>query len=485
MPNLQYQILQFRQLLEGRYLTKDNKIFPAVLEWLKQYPGKLSPDEIRDIRHLICRSFQMTDTELDQELSHTKENEAETDTKSYRQIETELDAITPKSGFIRDYVEFTKNIESPFAFHLYSAFVGVGAVVNRQCYINMGGQFRIYPTLGVMILGPSGVKKTTATDIIVGMIQETELTRVYSEHLTPEALIEAMKGENGATGIVYAPEMSVFLGKQRYMEGIVPLLTRFMDCPTTWSSGTILRGNATLHNVGISCLFCSTPDWFVKNTPADTFGGGFIARNVLIVQNGSPRIFPIPTPMQDAARGRLLEELIFLHSLEGEMSFDANVYHLNGTGKETGVYVDWYNDFKTVSKALLAHPLLATYFERKPTHMLRLAMVLHLAEHQNLQICRNCFETAIKISDYMESFLPELMQQMFKTNVGEDNEAVLTAIKKAGGSITHTNIIRKMQYRMKAQQTKEILASLKESEQIEELRDNLSHRYILAGKPNA
>jgi hypothetical protein len=85
----------------------------------------------------------------------------------------------------------------------------------------------------------------------------------------------------------------------------------------------------------------------------------------------------------------------------------------------------------------------------------------------------------------MESFLPELMQQMFKTNVGEDNEAVLTAIKKAGGSITHTNIIRKMQYRMKAQQTKEILASLKESEQIEELRDNLSHRYILAGKPNA
>jgi len=480
MPSkLQEQLFQFKQLLDGRMLTKDNKVFPAVLGWLRQYPGKLEEDEVATIRSLICRTFQLKEAELDQELAGVKPRELEGSAKGYAVIEHDLDELAPKEGFIRHYIDFTKNLESPYAFHMFSALVGVGAVVNRQVYIDMGGQFKIFPTMGVMILGPSGVKKTTATDVIVNMIQEAQLARVYQEKLTPEALVEAMKGENGATGLVYAPEMSVFLGKQRYLEGLVPLLTRFMDCPSTWSSGTILRGSADLHNVGISCLFCSTPDWFVKNTPADTFGGGFIARNVLIVQNGSPRIFPIPTPNADDVRPRLLEELTALHQLTGVMGFEPKVYHRNGSGTDSGSYVDWYSEFKRTGRDNPGHEMLATYMERKPTHMLRLAMVLHLAEHQTLEICEECFERAIKLSDYMEAFLPDLMQQMFKTDVGEDQQLILSRIRKAGGAITHTQLVRSMNYKMKAEQTKQIISSLKEAELVTELRDNFSRRYVL------
>jgi hypothetical protein len=340
------------------------------------------------------------------------------------------------------------------------------------------GQFRIYPALGVILLGPSGVKKTTAGDVVVNLLQESQVVKVYQEKITPEGLVEAMKGDSNAVGLVYAPEMSVFLGKQRYLEGIIPLITRFMDCPSTWSSATIMRGNSILRNIGISCLFCTTPDWFIKNTPPDTFGGGFIARYLLVVQYGTARVFPIPHPVADATRDRLVAELAYLHGLEGRMSFHQRLYYRNGTGAEEGIYVEWYRHFKVAPRSP-EHELLSTYLERKPIHVLRLAMVMHLATHQDLELCEACFLRALRLCELSERFLPTLMRQMFKTTSGEEQELVLNTIRKAGGTINHTDLVRRLSYKMKAGQTREVLSSLKEAEMIREVRDNLSRRYIL------
>src|SRR5208282_4392120 len=98
---LQEQLFQFKQLLDGRMLTKDNKVFPAVLGWLRQYPGKLEEDEVATIRSLICRTFQLKEAELDQELAGVKPKELEGSAKGYAVIEHDLDELAPKEGFIR------------------------------------------------------------------------------------------------------------------------------------------------------------------------------------------------------------------------------------------------------------------------------------------------------------------------------------------------------------------------------------------------
>lgn len=466
------QLETFKKLLEGKVFPRDSKIFGAVLEFTRKLDNDIPLEEKDELRLMILRSFQMSENELTSALVNYISPKVEIipEDDPWR-LENELDAMLPRSGFFRRYIEYTRNSEAPLAYHFFCALVAMGATLNRRVRFDMH-YFKIYPPLGVLILGPSGIKKTSAADIAVNILTELALTKIYSEKLTPEALIDAMKGGEQANGLVYAPEMAVFLSKQRYMEGIVPLLTRFMDCPDKWESGTIMRGNSQLRNVAISVLMCSTLDWFISNTPEDTFGGGFIARNILVVQNTCPRVQPRPRPGDPTERDRLIEMLAYFHAtFEGEMTRRRNAEKR---------YDEWYDEQKKLSQNL-EHDLLATYYQRKPIHVQRIAMLLHIAEHCDLELCVDCFERACSILNWTEQFLPGMLRQMFKTSMGADQELVLRSIRAEGGSISHSRLIQKMQYRMNAQQVRGILSSLKEANDIVELNGNLGHIYRIKG----
>jgi hypothetical protein len=381
--------------------------------------------------------------------------------------ERDLDRLLPKTGFFRRYVDYTQRSEAPLAYHFFSALVGVAATINRRVWLEMG-YYKVFPAMGVIILGPSGIKKTSSANIVVDLVQSLQVTNIYSEKLTPEALIEAMRGEN-ATGLIYAPEMAVFLSKQKYMEGIVPLITRFMDCPDYWESGTIMRGKSALRNVAISSLMCSTVDWFISNTPEDMFGGGFIARNILVLQEHSPRVEPIPRPGDPSQREKLVHELAHIHTMAGEMYMSKECERR---------YNDWYGEQKE-KNTHPEHEILATYYQRKPGHIQRIAMCLHLAEHQDLELCVSCFDRAVSILEWTEKFLPSMLRQMFKTQVGHDQEIILRTLRSVGGSIQHSKLVHKLQYRMNAAQIRGHISSLKEAGMVHEINGNLGHMYSL------
>jgi hypothetical protein len=469
----QEQLQTFRQLLEGRSLSRESKLFGPVVDWVRRFPEELSKVDMQDIRARICITFGITQEELNAELVKVVAHQvARVEVGTLLDLENEFDGLLPSKGYFRRYIEFTRRSEAPLVYHFFCALVGLAATINRRVWFDMG-YYRLFPSMGVIILGPSGLKKTSAANIIVDIIQELQITKVYSEKLTPEALVEAMKGEQ-ATGLIYAPEMSVFLSRQRYMEGIIPLITRFMDCPDHWESGTIMRGKSVLRNVAISTLMCTTPDWFVSNTPEDTFGGGFVARNILVLQNDSPRSEPIPEPGDPTAREKIMFELAFLHSLEGEISFDK---------RSKKKYFDWYKWHKDATKDP-EHELLSTYLQRKPDHAKRIAILFHIAEHGDLNLCSECFDRAVAILDWTEKFLPSLLKQMFRTQMGAEQDLVLRAIRTMpGGVVQHSDLVRRMQYRMNAQQLRAIIGTLKEGGRIEEWHGNLGHLYKTIEEP--
>src|SRR5216684_1518766 len=330
------------------------------------------------------------------------------------------------------------------------------------------GYYRLYPTLGVIILGPSGIKKTSAANITVDLLQRLGLVKIYSEKLTPEALINTMQGKE-AVGLIYAPEMTVFLNKQKYNEGLVQIITRFMDCPDIWKSETIGRGENVLHNVAVSSLMCSTLDWFIRSTPEDSFGGGFIARNLLIVQEASGRCEPIPLPGDESIRLGLVNDLADIHSLEGEATLD-RLAHAR--------YFDWYKREHQELMERPEHDMLSTYYNRKPDHVKRIAICLHIIEHRDLMICYDCFERALQLVNWTEQFLPKMLEQMFKTQVGEGQDLILRHIKN-GVKITHSDLMRKVGYRMNAAEVKAHILSLKEARLVQEHSDNIGHYYTL------
>jgi hypothetical protein len=480
MRSVEEQLLLFRQAMQGRELSvvKHGDVFKAVCNFLQSLKqGQVTAVDREALKLQTCTTFKLTEQQLFAQIYGGYNGNGDKSSGSTykragydsRALETELDSIIPKTGFLRHYVNYTLRSEAPLSYHFFSALIGIAAVCNRRVWLNMG-YFKIFPALGVIILGPSGIKKTTSADIVVSMLQELHLSSIYSEKLTPEALIDAMKGEN-ANGLIYAPEMAVFLNKQKYNEGLVQLITRFMDCPDVWESGTIMRGKHKLTNVAISVLMCSTPDWFVTNVPEDTFGGGFIARNILVVQEDSPRCEPIPRPGDPQIRQDLMNEMAALHSFNGEMVLSETAFaHHNR----------WYTEHKELSRDP-EHEIMASYYQRKQSHLLRLAMCVHLSTccytDAPMVVCDNCFSTAAAILDWNEKFLPNLFKQLFKSQYGSDQELVLRSIRGVGGVITHSKLVHKLAYKFSASQVKSMVMSLKESEVVEEIRDGLNHLY--------
>lgn len=459
------QLEVFRSLLKGEQFPRTSPLFERIVVWAKNFPGDLNEQDKKELLLLIQRSFNLTEDELRAALAGVPE--IVRDSPTTEEADISLMAFVPNGGYLHDYIRYTQHSEAPLAYHIFCALVGVGATINRRVWFDMG-YFRLFCNLGVILIGPSGLKKTTASDIIVSMLQELELTKIYSEKLTPEALVEAMR--DMAQGLIYAPEMSVFLGKARYMEGIVPLITRFMDCPDRWSSETIMRSKTYLHDVAISVLMCSTPDWFVSNTPEDLFGGGFFARSIHVVQEDTSRCESKPKPGDPTLRTKLIIQLAALHELTGEMIMSP----------ECDEYYDrWYRESKKDWKNP-ENELLATYFQRKGVHTIRIAMNLHLSEHGTLIMCLPCFKRALGLVEWTEKLLPSMLRKMFKTAQGAEQDYVRRAIAGAkGGVIDHSILVRKVQYRMNAQQLRAHVLSLKEGRIVEERHDKLQHVYVL------
>lgn len=462
------QVLLFRKLLTDKQYDSESPILGSAVKWLKNCPVRLEQEEREDLVRLVCQQFHISQDTFMRLLFETPTEQVQQQIEEVQDAKTneaELLAILPTSGYFHEYAHFTRNSEAPLSYHVFCSLLAVGATLNRRAWIDMG-YFKLFPPLGVILLGPSGIKKTTSTDIVVGILQDLAITKVYSEKLTPEALVEGMR--DTAQGLVYAPELAVFLGKQKYNEGMIPLLTRFMDCPDAWTSETISRGAKPLTNVAISTLMCSTPDWFVENTPQDTFGGGFIARMLLVMQNDSPRVNAIPKAGSTSGRKTLAGYLAQLHTWDGQVRFPADVENN---------YTQWYTEHKTKSKNP-EYDLLTTYYQRKPLHVLRVAMIFHITDHRTSMLCQECLDRAIRLLEWNERFLPDLLREMFRTADGVDQAFILNTLKMHGGMMEHSALIRRVQYKMNASKIRNIISSLKEAKQVEE-RTQPIHAYIV------
>jgi len=324
----------------------------------------------------------------------------------------------------------------------------------------------------VAIIAPSGrCKKTSACQIAVNMVNAVGLN-VLADKLTPEVLVEALKDKNPATGLLYAPELAAFLGKQKYQEGMVPLLTRLMDCPDQWKSSTIMRGDAELRNVALTFLGASTLDWVQTEIPKSAFGGGFISRILFVVQEDTPHSFPLPPPMDEAKKRALLEKLRLMTQVRGQVTMDDDCREW---------YIEWY---KKNQKKSYENKQFSGYYERKPDHSMRLAMLLNVSEVGNTGghtiLKRAHLQHAIKILDWIESWLPGTFDSFQESLSGASLSGVLKQLKPRQGAATHTELLRLNSKKMNALQFKATVDTGVQAGYI--IRDSKTGRYILTAE---
>jgi hypothetical protein len=432
------QISKMMALLQKLPQEKATEIlFHEVCGWVTDLPPMSRPEAISSA---IAQAFNKPIEEIDLILKPQDKR-------------VEFDPHIPKEGWIHDYVEWTRNTEPPSVFHFFVAATVIGAAIGRNVFFDKGA-YQVYPNLCVVIVAPTGrCRKTSACNLGTGLLGKTGTT-VLADKTTPEALVDGLKVSTSATGLIYAPELAVFLGKQKYQEGMVPLLTALFDCPKEWVSKTIGRGDTTLSNVALSALMCSTIDWIQTGISKDAFGGGFMSRFLFVVQESTSRSFPLPPKLDDDMKKSLTQRLMKIKGTKGAVTF-------SDAGR------DWYITWYRARAGAHGDKQYAGYYERKPDHIIRLAMILKVAEGKDLIISDVDLFAAERILHWIEIWLPSTFEEMTASASGEDQQRILRQLRTSFGVMDHTKLLRKNSARMNANQFKQALATLREAKLVE------------------
>jgi hypothetical protein len=203
---------------------------------------------------------------------------------------------------------------------------------------------------------------------------------------------------------------------------------------------------------------CSTLDWLKTSIPADSFGGGFMSRFLFVIQDSTPRSFPLPPPLDPEGRKNLLTQLTKIRLRRGAFKLTP---HADA----------WYRAWYEVRPALQGSKQYAGYFERKPDHILRLAMSMKIAaltvEDKELLLTDGDLSHAERILTWLEGFLPSAFDELTSSGVGEDQAQLLRHLRIAGGTMEKSMLLRKNKGRINSDQFKRAMDTLIAAKMVE------------------
>ncbi len=365
--------------------------------------------------------------------------------------EDPMQEILPTSGWLGRYLSFTQDLEACARFKFFTACCALGAAINNKVWIVRGQDNLLpplFPNIWIILLAPPGRGHKTSTINMASncLYEACPEVRILADKLTPESLVKCLSepvtekdrfriGPKDATGLIKAPELSVFFGRQQYNTGLVSLITDLYDYRKEWAVETIMRGRNTLKNNCISIMGGSTPDWLQHMLPEDSFTGGFMSRFVLVeMPPNYLRRKAFPKKLSKDGWEEITEELGEVSELKGEMGWtpDCAKYYEN-------YYENLFPSGEVQKDA---------YQEREAEQILRLGMCLALSE-KRLHITKKDFTQAKEIINFL---MKETNPRIDKLTTHPRMSLVqdLQALLKQFGDITERDLLKKV-YRSLAQ----------------------------------
>ncbi len=438
------------------------------LAWIKRCRRSIPEAEVDRLRKLVCEAFKVTEEEVLQILQGP--------VLVRRDRVDDFLPLVPKDGWFRRYFEYTEDTEAPSAFHIMSAMTMVSAGLKRNIWVSQG-KWKIFPNLATFLIGPSTwTHKTTAINIAVNLGLKASVFRLIAEKATSEYIIDSLAEGDEAVGFISLPELAASMTRKKYQEDLIQVLTRLWDCPDVLPTGTIGRGGKDLHNVAVATLAGSTEAWLVDAIPGNAFSGGFMARVLQIWQESGYKEIPEPSETDPQVIQDLVDTL-------GEVNWVRGPIFRSPKGSQW--FGDWYHEIRLVRPE---DSRLDPFYGRTPDHLLRLAMILRVAENdfhdrpdeKQVMIGPSHLEEAWRILQWILKYLPKVYASLGVSQVGVDADRVLRFLKQKGGRATKPELIRHMRGHVTASQLDERLRFLEAGGELESVNEGLWVGYKLA-----
>lgn len=325
-------------------------------------------------------------------------------------------------NWIEAYLNYTEFSESPRRFHFWTAVSTIAAALQRRVWIDMH-YFEWVPNFYIILVAPPGVaKKSSTIDIGVQLLKEAEACKFGAASITWQALITSLReaqqyfeyqGEQHPQAPIHvvASELGMFFNP--HDRELVDLLTHMWDGRReTFRKSTKTMGDEVIHNPCMNLIGATTPAWLEQHLTEHFVTGGLASRCIFVYAK-KPRhlvAYPhlvVPPEFQDL-RAALTEDLRRIAELVGKME-------LSKEALEWGQ--KWYERHYS-QNALLMEGKLGGYFARKQTHIHKLAMILSVAERDDLVITEHHLQVAERHITALEPTLMRIFDKVGASDFG-------------------------------------------------------------------
>lgn len=336
-----------------------------------------------------------------------------------------MSRCVPGGSWIKGFQFWMSESEAPDSYLLWAAINAIAGCTQRKVYIKWG-YHKYYTNHYIVLVGPAGVvHKSSTINMVRHMYRETAIP-VASESLTREALIDQMiKRGDGITAALCAmpDEISDFLRPSG--PTMIEFLTSIYDSPDQWEYTTRQRGTEVMDNAFLNLFAGTTPRWIANEFDITFVEQGFASRT-LFVHEHEPRFRRAKMRITEEMHTMyklLVDDLAHIAQLTGEFQWDV----------EAEDWFDHWYEHDAPNEIKHAEFKLKSYMARKPTHMLKLAMVLQLQKSDEMILTLKNLKEAKVLLDNLELSMARTFSAVGRNIYANDLERIYQEIKDAGG----------------------------------------------------
>lgn len=364
--------------------------------------------------------------------------------------------INPKSR-IHQWVDILSITETPDSYAIACGLSVIGAAFKRHVYVDQVN-WKVYPTLRILLVGPPGIGKDTAINESKKAVEKLGIPivgGVTKEHIQDQIA----KIIPPQTAFIAAGELANFMGRSDYQNGTLEFLTDLFSDPDIFNCSTRSEAERILIKPTITMQAGSTTEWIHGNLPRNALSGGFIPRFLVVPEEYSGRSIAIIKRELSKAQLNHVEKskLEFIAWLK---AFSSKT--LQGTPQEmiwddegAHTYQMWYKD-----RAEFFPKTVLPYAQRARDHVLRLAM-LHALSRESFCIEQTDVSFAIIfIARIAEKIAEAIIPPTIEAQCAHD---VLKLLPKET-----SGILRALRKKYHSRTIQEAISALKNSKEIVE-----------------
>lgn len=340
-------------------------------------------------------------------------------------------------SFIKDILNATADAESPERFYYWAALSALSAVVRRNIWWDRF-KYIEYPNLYVFLVAKSGGRKGLPVMLARSLVTGTTATRVVAGRTSIQAVIRDLaklhKTNGGAAlkdahGFLVAPELASFFVKD---PDALPILTDLYDTYShkEWKN-TLKGGNDILKMPCLTLLGATNEEHFYEAVPASSIGGGFIARTLIIYEEGKRNV----NSLMYENEALTIDEKPLINYLTDVSKLKGKIVP---THKARSTYDTWYRSFESQTKNDPTGTL-----ERVHSNAVKVAMLLALSEDLTLEVNERHVDEAICVCMGTLGGMRKLTMGTGKSNLASQTRTVIKALLSAPAfTMTRARILR-------------------------------------------